>query len=126
MFLPREHRQLSHARQLRRNLTPEERHLWFDFLQSYPQKIYKQRIIGDYIADFYCRAAKLVIEIDGSQHYETDGMEYDKIRTEYMQSLGLMVIRFSNADINRQFQAVCESIDDTIRKRLGGECNVQL
>ena len=121
MFLPREHRQLEHAKQLRRNLTPEERHLWYDFLRDYPIKVYKQRIIGDYIADFYCRGAKLVIEIDGSQHYEPEGMAYDQERTAYLNSLGLQVIRYSNADINQHFRDVCDSLHDIMQKRLGGE-----
>ena len=121
MFLPRDHRQLNHAKQLRKDMTPEERHLWYDFLKEYPVKVYKQRIIGDYIADFYCRPARLVIEIDGSQHYEPEEMQYDQLRTEYMQSLGLSVIRFSNQEVNRAFRAVCDSIDHIIRERTGGE-----
>ena len=121
MFLPRERRQLDHAKKLRKDMTPEERHLWYDFLKEYPVKVYKQRIIGDYIADFYCRPAKLVIEVDGSQHYEPEEMKYDQIRTEYMESLGLTVIRFSNREVNREFRAVCDSIDHTIRQRTGGE-----
>ena len=121
MFLPRERRQLEHARQLRKYMTPEERHLWYDFLKEYPVKVYKQRIIGDYIADFYCRSAKLVIEIDGSQHYEPEEMKYDQARTEYMQALGLSVIRFSNREVKQEFRAVCEMIDHTLRERVNSE-----
>ena len=123
MFLPREHRQLDHARRLRKEMTPEERHLWYDFLKDYPIKMYKQRIIGDYIAGFYCRPAKLIIEIDGSQHYEPEDMKYDQLRTEYMQTLGLTVIRFSNREVNREFSAVCESIDHTIIDRTNSGVN---
>lgn len=101
-------------------MTPQERHLWYDFLRRYPVKIYKQRIIGPYIVDFYCASAKLVIEIDGSQHFDVPGQVYDEKRTDYLNSLGLLVVRYSNADINVRFRAVCESIDCLIRDRVGG------
>ena len=91
-------------------MTAQERKLWYLFLRKYPIKIYKQRIIGPYIVDFYCAAAKLVIEIDGSQHYEDAGYTYDMERTKYLNSLGLHVVRYSNADINCRFDRVCESI----------------
>jgi very-short-patch-repair endonuclease len=84
--------------------------LWFLFLRKYPKKIYKQRIIGPYIVDFYCASEKLVIEIDGSQHYDDEGVDYDRRRTQYLNGLGLTVIRFSNADINSRFREVCASI----------------
>ena len=96
-------------------MTPQERHLWYDFLRCYPVKVYKQRIIGPYIVDFYCASAKLVIEIDGSQHYDEQGRRYDEVRTAYLESLGLRVVRYSNADINVRFQGVCEDIDLRIR-----------
>lgn len=98
-------------------MTPQERHLWYDFLRYYPVKVYKQRIIGHYIVDFYCASASLVIEVDGSQHYEDRGREKDHMRTSYLESLGLTVVRYSNADINVRFQAVCEDIDRIIRER---------
>lgn len=101
---------LSSARQLRRNMTPHERKLWYLFLQKYPAKIYKQRIIGSYIVDFYCASAKLVIEIDGSQHFEKTGLAKDVVRDTYLQSLGLQILRFSNADIDQHFDRVCEAI----------------
>ena len=91
-------------------MTPQERKLWYLFLRKYPVKVYKQRIIGPYIADFYCAAAKLVIEIDGSQHYSETTKQRDAERTAYFQSLGLQVLRYSNADINERFDRVCESI----------------
>jgi len=72
---------LKNARILRRNMTQQERHLWYDFLRYYPIKIYKQRIIDNFIADFYCHQARLVIELDGSQHYTPEGQSYDKERT---------------------------------------------
>ena len=106
------------SKELRKSMTKEERHLWYDFLRSYPVKIYKQRIVGPYIVDFYCASAKLVIEIDGSQHYDATGQNYDARRTGYFEELGLMVVRYSNADINVRFSEVCDSIDHVIRQRL--------
>ncbi|MCC8078999.1 MAG: endonuclease domain-containing protein [Oscillospiraceae bacterium] len=107
------------AKELRKSMTPEERHLWYDFLRTYPIKIYRQRVIDRYIVDFYCSSAKLVIEIDGSQHYTADGIEYDSIRSEVLSQYGLEVIRFSNSDINRHFRSVCEAIDIKIRRMIG-------
>ena len=110
--------QLENARRLRREMTPHERKLWFLFLRKYPVKIYKQRIIGKYIVDFYCASAKLVIEVDGSQHYEPQGMAYDIERSAFLSALGLEVLRFSNREIDREFRGVCEQIDMTIQMRL--------
>ena len=117
MFFPQNEKQLHHARVLRKEMTPEERHLWYDFLRNYPVKIKKQKPIGGYIADFYCESAKLVIELDGSQHYEEAGKQYDADRTQYLESQGLMVVRFSNLEINCEFGAVCEHLDRLIRSR---------
>ena len=72
------------AKQLRKNMTKEERHLWYNFLSNYPIRFSRQKILGQYIADFYCAQAKLVIELDGSQHYEPDGLKHDSIRTEFL------------------------------------------
>ena len=119
MTIPKDGNLLENARRLRRDMTPQELRLWYRFLRSYPVKIYKQRIIGPYIVDFYCASAKLVIEIDGSQHYEEAGQKHDKKRTEYLQSLGLMVVRYSNAEINVHFDAVCEHIHRVVYERLG-------
>ena len=98
-------------------MTEEERHLWYDFLRTYPVKIRKQSPIGNYIVDFFCKPANLVIELDGSQHFEDDGIEADRKRTAYLESLNLMVVRYSNRDIHQEFQAVCEDIDRLIRER---------
>ena len=111
---------MENARQLRREMTPHERKLWYLFLRKYPVKIYKQRIIDRFIVDFYCASAKLVIEVDGSQHYEPQGMAYDEERSLFLSSLDLMVLRFSNRDIDRDFRGVCEQIDITIQNRLQG------
>ena len=117
MTIPKDNKKLSTARSLRKNMTPQERHLWYDFLRFHPAKIYKQRIIGPYIADFYCAKARLVIEIDGSQHYDSQGQRYDEERTAYLHRLGLTVVRYSNADINVRFRGVCEDIDRIIAER---------
>ena len=109
---------LPRARELRRDMTPHERKLWYLFLRKYDVKFYKQRIIQSYIADFYCAAAKLVIELDGSQHFEEAGEQYDRSRTQALEALGLMVLRFSNREIDREFPAVCERIDQTVRARM--------
>ena len=91
------------AQRLRKEMTKEERHLWYDFLKKLPVTFHRQKVIGRYIVDFYCASAKLVIEIDGSQHYETKNMEADAVRDEYLNSLGLTVKRYSNRDIILRF-----------------------
>ncbi len=95
---------------LRKNMTKEERHLWYDFLKDLPITFHRQKVIGKYIVDFYCAKAKLVIELDGSQHYEEDGLKKDSVRDEFLKDLGLAVVRYSNDDINRNFDGVCEDI----------------
>ena len=120
MTIPKDNTQLENARRLRREMTPHERKLWYLFLRKYPVKIYKQRIIGRFIVDFYCASAGLVIELDGSQHYEPQGLAYDAERSQFLMSLGLEILRFSNRDIDRDFRGVCTQIDLIIRKRLQG------
>ena len=107
MTIPKDNSQLENARRLRREMTPHERKLWYLFLRKYPVKIYKQRIIGRFIVDFYCASAKLVIELDGSGHYEPQGMAYDSARSAFLTALGLEVLRFSNRDVDRDFRGVC-------------------
>ena len=111
---------LNVARTLRRNMTRQEKHLWYDFLQHYPIKIYKQRIIDNYIVDFYCHSARLVIEIDGSQHYTKQGKLADETRSENLQKYGILVLRFSNKDVDEKFEGVCYVIDKTIKERIEG------
>ena len=118
MTIPKDNTQLENARRLRREMTPHERKLWYLFLRKYPVKIYKQRIIGRFIVDFYCASARLVIELDGSQHYEPQGLDYDAERSQFLMSPGLEILRFSNRDIDRDFRGVCTQIDLIIRKRL--------
>ncbi len=91
-------------------MTAEERRLWYDFLKALPVNVHRQKVIGNYIVDFYCAKAKLVIELDGSQHFESDGLKSDLIRDAYLNNLGLTVLRYSNLDINRNFDAVCADI----------------
>ena len=108
------------AKNLRKNMTKQERHLWYDFLRNRPEKWYKQKIIGNYIVDFYCTAFKLVIELDGGQHYDAETIEYDKERSKYLESLGNRVIRFTNTDVDCHFNSVCEKIDMIIKEKSGG------
>lgn len=114
-MLPREKSLLKNAKNLRKNMTKEERHLWYDFLNSYEVRFRRQQIIGNYIVDFYCDKVKLVVELDGSQHFEKDGQEYDLTRTEYLNSLGITVIRFSNLEISRNFEGICLEIDKVVK-----------
>ena len=107
---------LSNAKQLRKNMTPEERKLWYLFLRKYPVKVYKQRIIENFIADFYCASANLVIEIDGSQHYTDEQIKKDQQRSMVFQQYGLQILRFSNKETNYHFDAVCQHIHQTIQK----------
>ena len=110
----------NNARDLRKQMTKEEAKLWFQFLRLYRPRFHRQYVIGDYIADFYCHQAKLVVELDGSQHCTPEKMEYDQKRTEYLQSQGLTVMRLSNLDVMRQFQSVCEAIDLAIKQSSAG------
>ncbi len=111
MTIPKDNNLLENARRLRREMTPHERKLWYLFLRKYPVKIYKQRIIGRFIVDFSCASARLVIELDGSQHYESQGLAYDSERSEFLTALGVEVLRFSNREIDREFHGVCAQID---------------
>ena len=106
------------AKQLRKEMTKEERHLWYDFLRSYPVRFSRQKVLGKYIADFYSAEAKLVIELDGSQHYEDINAEKDAERTAFLEGYGLTVIRLPNNEVMRNFRGVCEYIDDAVRQSL--------
>ena len=116
--LPYDRRLNPRAKQLRHEMTPQERKLWFHFLRDYPIKIYKQRVIEFFIVDFYCASAKLVIELDGSQHYTEQGLLYDHDRSCIIEQYGIQVLRFSNRDVDRHFDAVCAQIDMVIHQRL--------
>ena len=106
---------IGNARQLRKNMTAEERILWYQYLRNYPVKFYRQRTMGHYIVDFYCAKAHLVVEIDGSQHYEDKGLEYDQARTAFLEGLGLTVFRVPNNEVWKNLRGVCEAIDEQVR-----------
>ena len=106
------------ARELRKNMTKQEKHLWYDFLCTYPVRILRQKVIGSFIADFYCAEAKLVIEVDGSQHFTEDGKQYDSEREQIMRQFGLKTIRYTNSEIDKKFDAVCNDIDMHIKNRM--------
>ena len=95
---------------LRKNMTKEERHLWYDFLKTLSVTVNRQKVIGNYIVDFYIASSKIAIELDGSQHYEDKGIENDTKRDAFLNSLGIKVLRYSNLDINQRFESVCEDI----------------
>ena len=104
------------AKKLRKNMTKEERHLWYDYLRKYPIRFLRQKVIDNYIVDFYCSDAKLIIELDGSQHYQEDGLIKDKIRTEKLEKRGLTVLRIPNNAVNKNFNGVCEYIDKIVEE----------
>ena len=106
------------AKQLRKEMTKEERHLWYDFLRNYPVRFSRQKVLGKYIADFYSAEAKLVIELDGSQHYEDANMIQDAERTAFLEGYGLRVIRIPNNEVNMNVYGVCEYIDTAVKQFL--------
>ena len=103
------------AKALRKNMTPWERKLWYDFLRTYPVRFQRQKAIGNYMADFYCAKARLVVELDGGGHYTEEQAEKDADRTKELESMNLTVLRICNLDIDRNFRGVCEHIDLTVR-----------
>ena len=107
---------ISLARSLRKNATPEENHLWYDFLSTHKYRFQRQKAIDNFIADFYCHKARLVIELDGSQHYTPEGMEKDEFRTEILENYNLRVIRFTNVQVRDNFEGVCWYIDKVINE----------
>ena len=102
------------ARTLRKNMTRQERRLWYDYLRSYPVRFMRQRPMGNYIVDFYCARARLAIELDGSQHFDEPGMTKDQERTEALNALGVQVLRIPNNAIDNGFEGVCMLIDHTV------------
>ncbi len=99
-----------YAQKLRRDMTKEERRLWYDFLKSLSVTVKRQMVIGPYIVDFYIASAKLVIELDGSQHYEEEGIRTDQERDRFLAERNIQVLRFSNEDVNHHFDGVCAKI----------------
>ena len=106
------------AKELRENMTKEERHLWYDFLKNYPVRFLRQKVIDNYIVDFYCHSARLIIELDGSQHYKEKGLLKDRIRTERIEKRNLTVMRIPNNEVNRNFEGVCQYISDAVKESL--------
>ncbi len=117
-FLPRNKKLNPRSRNLRNNTTRQENHLWYDFLKNHSLQFNRQRVIGEYIVDFYCSRAKLVIEIDGLQHYEEGAIAYDQRRTAYLEGLELTVMRFTNKDIDSNFDGVCQVIEQKVWSQL--------
>ena len=111
------------AKNLRKNMTREESHLWYDFLSKYPIRFTRQKVFGHYIADFYCYKAKLVIEIDGSTHLSKEAQEYDKERTLFFNRYDIKVIRFFNGEICADFYRVCDDIDKIVNERINKKRN---
>ncbi len=107
-----------YAKNLRTNMTEEERKLWYCFLKEYPIRFLRQKILYKYIADFYCPQAKLVIELDGSQHYEDEGLRNDEKRNEFLESKGITVVHIANNQIYGEFRNVCEYIDLLVKEKL--------
>ncbi len=110
------------AKTLRKNMTKEERHLWYDFLKGYEIKFIRQKPIGNYIVDFYCAKVKLVVELDGSQHYTEINIEKDTERTKFLEQYGITVVRIPNNQVNQNFRGVCEYIDDVVKQSLSQRC----
>lgn len=107
----------THAQQLRKNATKEEKHLWYDFLRTYPVQFLRQKPFGPYIVDFYCHQAKLAVELDGSQHYLEPGLKADQKRTEYLENVEhIRILRFSNLDIKENFEGVCIAIRQVVEE----------
>ena len=106
------------SQKLRKEQTKEERKLWYEFLKTYAVRFHRQYVIGNYIVDFYCHKAKLIVELDGGQHYEPQEQEKDLCRTNELESRGMKVVRFSNADVLQNFSGVCEVIDRLVQSRM--------
>ena len=107
------------ARNLRKNMTKQEKRLWYNFLSAHPLKFVKQKVIENYIVDFFCKKANLIVEVDGEQHYTEEGIVYDELRTTRLNELGFKVIRVTNYDINTNMEGVARFINDTIFEILG-------
>ena len=117
-MLPYDKRNIPLARELRRNMTPWERKLWYEFLRSYQPRFQRQKAIGEYIADFYCAKARLIIELDGGGHYTAEQRAADAKRDEALAAAGLTVLRICNTDVDKDFSAVCEYIEDCVKRSL--------
>ena len=108
------------SKALRQRMTKEEMHLWLDFLKYLPVVVRRQKVIGKYIVDFYIPAAKIVIELDGSQHFEPKHSEKDRVRDAYMKRYGILVLRYTNESVNRYFSDLCDDIQYHLVDRIPG------
>lgn len=115
-----------YAQQMRRDMTETEKKLWFGFLREYPIHFGNQIVKGPYIVDFYCKKARLSIELDGSQHYEASHLAYDQARTVYLEILEIEELRFPNSEVWENFEGVCETIHRAVRKRLNSVSEIPL
>ena len=115
--MPYEHKNIILAKNLRKNMTPWERKLWYCFLSKYPVRFQRQKTIGNYIVDFYCASAKLAVELDGGGHFYEEAIQKDKERTNAINQSGVEIVRFCNADIDKNFYEVCSVIDDIVKQR---------
>ena len=106
------------AKMLRKNMTKEEKHLWYDFLRTHSARFSRQKVLGKYIVDFYSAKAKLVIELDGSGHYTEDGKQYDLERDTFLKKYGLKILRIPDTEIHKNFIGVCEYIDRIVKQSL--------
>ena len=106
------------AKALRKNMTPWERKLWYEFLRNYPYRFQRQKAIGEYIVDFYCAKAKLVIELDGGGHYTQEQIIKDKLRSQELEQMNLEILRVCNLDIDQNFYGVCQYIDEQVKRRI--------
>ena len=106
------------AKTLRKNMTKEERHLWYDYIRTHPARFSRQKVLGKYIADFYSAQARLVIELDGGGHYTEEAKQYDDERTAFLEAYGLTVIRIPNNEVNSNFRGVCDYIDLKVEQSL--------
>ena len=118
MSLPYKGELIPRARELRKESTKQEKHLWYDFLKDYPVRFQRQKTIKGVIADFYCAKAKLIIELDGRQHYSEQGKLYDNERSALLSEYGLTVLRFSNHAVDNDFESVCALVDATVNARV--------
>ena len=126
MSLPRNNNLVQYAQQLRINLTEMEKKLWYEFLSTYPIPFVYQKIIGNYIVDFYCRRVRISIEIDGSQHFTDKALEYDARRTLFLEIYEIKELRFTNYEINNNFEEVCECIHQAVENRRNDVINIPL
>ena len=111
------HKLTKNAQSLRKSMTKEEARLWYQYLCRTENRFRRKVVIGNYIVDFYCHAARLAVELDGSQHCTPEEAEYDENRTAYLESIGIKVVRFSNLDVLRRFRDVCGTVHELVEAR---------